>query len=81
MLEPDEPRGDFPLTGMPVHQVAIVAVGMRLIDKAHLERLAQTCAGLNRWRPRLAERRATRRARIASMAPSRVFASPVASPD
>ena len=43
------PRGDYPITGMPVHQVGIVAMGMRLIDNVDLERLAQTCAELNRW--------------------------------
>ena len=43
------PAGDYPKTSLPVHQVALVAMGLRLIDNAHLERLAETCARLNRW--------------------------------
>ena len=34
---------------MPVHQVAIPAMGLRLIDNAHLERLGEACAERNRW--------------------------------
>ena len=36
-------------TRMPVHQVALVAMGLRLIDNAHLERLAEACAERGRW--------------------------------
>ena len=43
------PPGDYPETILPVHQVGLVAMGLRLIDNAHLERLAETCARLNRW--------------------------------
>ena len=44
-----QPAGNYPETVIPVHQVALVAMGLRLIDNAHLERLAETCARLNRW--------------------------------
>ena len=44
-----QPHGDYPETSLPVHQVALVAMGLRLIDNAHLERLAETCNRLNRW--------------------------------
>jgi kynurenine formamidase len=36
-------------TSLPVHQVALVALGLRLIDNADLEALAETCARKNRW--------------------------------
>ena len=36
-------------TRLPVHQLALVALGLRLIDNAHLERLAEACAERNRW--------------------------------
>ena len=32
-----------------MHQVGLVAMGLRLIDNAHLEKLAETCARLQRW--------------------------------
>jgi hypothetical protein len=37
------------ITILPVHAVALVAMGVRLIDNAHLERLSQVCAAKNRW--------------------------------
>ena len=40
---------DYTRTRMPVHQVALVAMGLRLIDNAHLERLAAACAERGRW--------------------------------
>ena len=43
------PPGEFTQTVLPVHQVALVAMGLRLIDNAHLERLAEACAAKNRW--------------------------------
>ncbi len=43
------PSGDYTETSLPVHQVALVAMGLRLIDNAHLERLARMCAEKNRW--------------------------------
>ena len=43
------PPGDFPKTMLPVHQVALVAMGLRLIDNAQLERLGEACAERNRW--------------------------------
>ena len=36
-------------TRMPVHQVALVAMGLRLIDNANLERLAAACEERSRW--------------------------------
>jgi kynurenine formamidase len=36
-------------SSLPVHQVAIVALGMRLIDNADLEALSEACARKNRW--------------------------------
>ena len=43
------PPGEFTQTVLPVHQVALVAMGLRLIDNAHLERLGETCAAKNRY--------------------------------
>ena len=37
------------ITALPVHAIALVAMGLRLIDNAHLERLGQACAERNRW--------------------------------
>jgi len=37
------------VTALPVHAVALVAMGLRLIDNAHLERLGEACAERNRW--------------------------------
>ena len=58
------PRGDFPLTGTPVHQVAIVVMGMRLIDNAHLERLAQgtkgVCGAIIPWLRQVSDNRGRR---------------------
>lgn len=34
---------------MPMHQVALGRLGMPLVDVAHLDELARTCAGLGRW--------------------------------
>ena len=34
---------------MPVHQVAITAMGVWIIDNANLEELAEACANRNRW--------------------------------
>ena len=42
------PHGYFE-TSLPVHQVAIVAMGLRLIDNCDLERLGEACAQRNRW--------------------------------
>ena len=39
----------YPKTRLPVHEIALVAMGLRLIDNAHLERLAEACAERNRW--------------------------------
>ena len=39
----------YPKTRLPVHQLALVAMGLRLIDNAHLERLAEACAARGRW--------------------------------
>ena len=39
----------YPRTPMPIHQVALVAMGLRLIDNAALEDLAAACAERNRW--------------------------------
>ena len=39
----------YPKVSIPVHQVALVAMGLRLIDNAHLERLGEACAARNRW--------------------------------
>ena len=44
-----QPPGDYAETTLPVHQVGLVAMGLRLIDNAHLEKLAETCARLQRW--------------------------------
>ena len=43
------PIGQYVETMMPMHQVAIPAMGLRLIDNAHLERLGEACAERNRW--------------------------------
>ena len=43
------PGGDYKRTSVPVRQVAMVAMGLRLIDNCHLEGLAETCTRLNRW--------------------------------
>ena len=40
---------EYPLTPLPVHQVALVALGLRLIDNAALEPLAAACAQRGRW--------------------------------
>jgi kynurenine formamidase len=37
------------ITALPVHAVALVAMGLRLIDNAHLERVSEACAERNRW--------------------------------
>ena len=34
---------------VPVHMIAITAMGLHLIDNCDLEALAQTCQRLNRW--------------------------------
>ena len=34
---------------VPVHMIAIVAMGLHLIDNCDLEALAETCERLNRW--------------------------------
>ena len=39
----------YPKTRLPVHEIALVAMGLRLIDNAHLERLAEACAERSRW--------------------------------
>ena len=39
----------YPKVRLPVHEIALVAMGLRLIDNAHLERLAEACAERNRW--------------------------------
>lgn len=49
VIQDATPAGDFPKTMLPVHQVSLVAMGLRLIDNAHLERLSTTCADRNRW--------------------------------
>ena len=43
------PPGAFNQTILPVHQIALVAMGLRLIDNAHLERLSEACAARNRY--------------------------------
>jgi len=35
--------------GMPIHQCALVAMGVHLLDNLRLDRLAQTCARHRRW--------------------------------
>ena len=40
---------NYKRTRMPVHQIALVAMGLRLIDNAHLERLAVACEERGRW--------------------------------
>lgn len=40
---------DYPRTPMPVHQVGLVAMGLRLIDNVALEPLAEACAARGRW--------------------------------
>ena len=49
VIQDATPPGDFPKTMLPVHQVALVAMGLRLIDNAHLERLGEACAERGRW--------------------------------
>ena len=49
VIQDATPAGDFPKTMLPVHQVSLVAMGLRLIDNGHLERLAEACAERNRW--------------------------------
>ncbi len=49
VIQDATPPGDFPKTMLPVHQVALVAMGLRLIDNAQLERLSEACAERNRW--------------------------------
>ena len=39
----------YPETTLPIHQVALVAMGLRLIDNADLERLGETCARKGRY--------------------------------
>ena len=39
----------YPRVAMPVHQVAITAMGVWIIDNANLEELAEACAQRNRW--------------------------------
>jgi kynurenine formamidase len=34
---------------MPIHMLALAAMGLHLLDNLHLEAVAQTCAELNRW--------------------------------
>ena len=34
---------------LPIHSVAIVALGLHLIDNLELERLAEACASEHRW--------------------------------
>ena len=43
------PVGDYKETMLPIHQVALVAMGLRLIDNGDFERLAEVCARKNRW--------------------------------
>jgi kynurenine formamidase len=45
----DKREQPYPKTRLPVHQVGLVAMGLRLIDNAHLERLAEACAQRSRW--------------------------------
>ncbi len=35
--------------GMPIHTVAIVAMGVHLLDNLDLDELATVCAALDRW--------------------------------
>lgn len=39
----------YPKVRLPVHELGLVAMGLRLIDNAHLERLAEACAERGRW--------------------------------
>ena len=39
----------YPRVAMPVHQVAITAMGVWIVDNANLEELAEACAQRNRW--------------------------------
>ncbi len=40
---------DYPQTALPIHQIAIVAMGLRLVDNADFERLGEVCAAKSRW--------------------------------
>ena len=43
-----EPSG-YPVIGLPIHRVGIVAMGLWLIDNCNLEELAATCQRLTRY--------------------------------
>ena len=45
----DTGHREYDQTRLPVHQIALVAMGLRLIDNGHLERLGEACAERNRW--------------------------------
>jgi len=43
-----EPSG-YPVIGLPIHRVGIVAMGLWLIDAANFEEVVKVCQRLNRW--------------------------------
>lgn len=45
----DATPSPYPRSTLPVHEIALVAMGLWLIDNAALERLSEVCAHKNRW--------------------------------
>ena len=47
--KPGMPAGPVAGWPFPIHQIAITAIGIHLIDNLHLLHLAEACAAAGRW--------------------------------
>ncbi len=45
----DVAPSEYPNSGLPIHRVGIVGMGLWLIDAANFEPLVETCEQLSRW--------------------------------